>query len=107
MIKAKLHKKISYEGSSQVEKRILAICDSDLLGKVFEEGDLVLDLQKYRSFYEGDTVTEQEIQKLLTEERNINLVGKKTLKIATKALNIDPKNVKNIGGVPHIQFYYV
>lgn len=95
------------EGGRQVEKRVVAICDADLLGKVFEQGDLVLDLQKYRSFYDGEKVSEEGVAKMLEGAMSYNLVGKKSIAAATKVLKIDIKGVKKIKGVPHLQVYYV
>ena len=90
-----------------VEKRIVAICDADLLGKVFEEGERVLDLQKYRSFYEGEMVTEKGVAELLEGAMSYNLVGKKSIAAAGKVIRIDPKSVMKIGGIPHLQVYFV
>ncbi|MFH1443752.1 MAG: DUF424 family protein [Candidatus Micrarchaeota archaeon] len=88
-----------------VERRVVAICDKELLGKVFEEGELVLDLQKYRSFYEGESVTVAEVGKMVEGAGNINLVGKKAIAAASKNIEIDKRMVRKIGGVPHLQIY--
>jgi hypothetical protein len=107
MIKGKLHQTTRYEGGREVIKRVVAICDADLLGKVFEEGELVLDLQKYRSFYDGETLNEKKIAGILDGATSVNLVGKKTIDIAGKYYKIEPNAVKKIKGVPHLQIYYV
>ncbi|MEK6954952.1 MAG: DUF424 family protein [Candidatus Micrarchaeota archaeon] len=106
-MKAKVHKRITMEGGREVVKRIVAICDEELLGKVFEEGDLVLDLVKYRSFYDGEKVSEGQVADLLEGAMSYNLVGKKSIAAATKAIAINPKGIKTIKGVPHLQIYYV
>ncbi|MFH0971424.1 MAG: DUF424 domain-containing protein [Candidatus Micrarchaeota archaeon] len=107
MIKAKIHTKIFFEGSRQVERKIVAICDSDLLGKVFEQGERVLDLQKYRSFYEGEFVSEKKVGEMLKDAANINLVGEKAIIAAGKVLKIEKKSVLKIKGVPHLQIYRI
>ena len=51
----KLHK--SPEG-----KTILAVCDAEIAGKYFEEGDLQLDLSS--NFYKGEEMAEPRIKEL-------------------------------------------
>ena len=104
---AKLHERTIMESGRPAVRRILAACDAELLGRVFREGDAVLDLQKYRSFYEGGKVTQGELAVLLKESVNINLVGKKTIAVAGKCMKLSPAGVKKIGGVPHLQIYFV
>ncbi len=106
-MRGKVHRKIIMEGDRQDVREIVAICDAELLGKVFEEGEMVLDLDKYRSFYDGERVDEKGVAKMLEGAGNINLVGKKTIAAASKSLNINEKNVKKIGGVPHLQIYNI
>ena len=42
---------------------VVALCDSELLGKKFEEGDFQLDIKE--SFYKGDEVSEEEASKII------------------------------------------
>ena len=39
---------------------ILAMCDEELMGKVLKAGKLVLDLDKYASFYNGELVSDEQ-----------------------------------------------
>ena len=101
---AKVHESV-FRGT---ERRVIAACDAELLGKVFGEksGDgALLDLKKYRGFYEGRRVTPEELAFLLKDAQNVNLVGKKTIAAAGKALPLSLKDAKLIGGVPHVQYY--
>ncbi|MFH1750490.1 MAG: DUF424 family protein [Candidatus Micrarchaeota archaeon] len=106
-MKGKIHRKFIMEGGRQSERRIVAICDAELLGNVFEEGDLILDLKKYRSFYEGERVTVAKVIEMVQSSGNINLVGKKAIAAASKAIAIDEKSIMKIKGVPHLQIYQV
>jgi len=58
---------------------VVSICDSDLLGKFFEENEFQLDVKE--SFYNGEEKTEEEvseiIQDLSREDATFNIVGEK------------------------------
>ncbi|MBW3021743.1 DUF424 family protein, partial [Candidatus Woesearchaeota archaeon] len=53
-------KHISHDG-----RIIVAICDSDLIGKRFEENDKQLDLKS--EFYNGESKTEQECLEIIKD----------------------------------------
>jgi len=99
----KLHER-SLKG---ITRRVVAACDEDALGKVHKSGQIVLDLKTYRDFYEGEKVSEKELQEKLQGADNVNLVGKKTITAASVVLPLSLKDARRIGGVPHIQFYRV
>lgn len=80
-------------------KTILAICDSEILGKKFEEGELQLDLTS--QFYHGEEMNEQEILKILPEVNSLNIVGEKSINFATKNKLIDETNIKRIANIPY------
>lgn len=99
---AKVHNRPKPGGGTT---RITAICDAELLGHVFTEGEVTIDLSKYRSFYEGERVDEEGAIGLIKAASNINLVGTKTLAAAQKAINVQYGVVKRVKGVPHLQVY--
>ncbi|MBI2445210.1 DUF424 domain-containing protein [Candidatus Micrarchaeota archaeon] len=101
---AKVHQRVDRHGQVW---HVTALCDKKLLGKVLKEGDVTLDLDKYRSFYEGMQVTENEAIGLLQGSRNVNAVGPNAVACARKALNIDTKQVKKVQGIPHLHIYYL
>ncbi len=99
---AKVHK----QAVRGVTRAVVAACDARLLGKVLGGGDgAVLDLKKYRGFYEGRKVTKEELHSLLKDAKNVNLVGEKVIKAASEVLPVSLKDAKKIGGAPHVQFY--
>ena len=100
---AKVHERVYDEGV----KRVVAICDAELLGEKFSEGGRVLDLKTYRSFYEGDKVDEEKAIELIRSAHNLNVVGKKAVQAVKKARNIDEGCVKTVEGVPLLQLYEV
>jgi uncharacterized protein len=87
------------------EDGVAALADSNLIGKKFEEGVLVLDVNE--KFYKGEDVSKEKIVKVLTEYSNINLVGEQVIKIAVEEGFISQQDVKTIQGVPHVQIYSI
>ena len=81
---------------------IVAICDSDLLGKKFEEGKFQLDIKE--SFFKGTESPEEKIieimQKMSEKDAIFNIVGEKSIKIALKAGIISKEGIKKIQGIP-------
>jgi len=99
---AKVHERPRPDGSVA---RVVAICDAGLLGRVLREGDVVVDLSAYRSFYEGERVTAAEVKALLDEESNVNAVGEKA--VAALGKFADASCVRRVQGVPMVQVYRV
>jgi hypothetical protein len=81
------------------QNEIVAICDEDLIGKKFSEGDLRLHVTE--RFYKGDSVDEGKIIGILKHARNINIVGKEAIKLAIKNRIIEKENVIKIKNIPH------
>ncbi len=87
---------------------VVAICDSDLIGKRFESqasddlGKFQLDIKE--SFFKGEKTSEEQaiqiIKKMSIEDATFNIVGEKSVSTALKAGIINEKGVKKIGGVP-------
>lgn len=90
----KIHK--GYDG-----KKVIAVCDSDLIGKKFEDGKLRLDLGC--NFYKGEEKTEEDLEKELKMPCSVNIVGKKSMKFFVDRGLIDKKNAVRIKNVPHAQ----
>jgi len=82
-------------------RKVIAVCDEDILGKKFEEGDLFLNVSE--DFYKGEKKNEKEVEEMLKEAENVNLSGKKAMSIALKLKIINKENVIKIKGVPHAQ----
>lgn len=93
MVTVKIHKR---EG-----RVIAAVCDTELLGKKFEEGKLQLDLTG--DFYKGEEKDSSEAGDLIRTADHVNLVGKDSVKLGIQKGIIDEQNVKIVDGVPHAQ----
>ena len=80
---------------------ILAVCDKEILGKLFSEGDKQLDVSE--DFYNGDDVDEDEAGDLMRNAHIVNIVGDKAIRLAIKEELIDSENIKKIAGIPYAQ----
>lgn len=82
---------------------VVSICDSDMIGKKFEEKNMQLDIRE--SFFNGDEKTEEEcieiMKSLIKEDATFNIVGKKSTEAALKAGIISKKGVKKIDNIPY------
>ena len=87
--------------------KIVAVCDSELIGKVLREGELVLNLEKYASFYKGEEADEAAVEKELFTATSINLVGKKATGIAKRMKLVKESDIIHIQKVPHVQIYKI
>lgn len=82
---------------------VVAVCDSEILGKKFEEGIKQLDVRE--NFYKGDKKSEQELIEFLKdmamEDATFNIAGKKAVNCALKAGIISKEGIKHVQGVPY------
>ncbi len=90
----KIHK--SNEG-----RVILAICDSELIGKCFTEGDKQLDLSS--DFYKGEEMKEKRILNLLKSVHIVNLCGEESVALGVNAGIVDEENMMKVDGIPHAE----
>ncbi|MEM3422352.1 MAG: DUF424 family protein [Candidatus Bilamarchaeaceae archaeon] len=87
--------------------RVVAACDKELIGKVFEKNGICIDLDTYKNFYMGDVVSEDRLLKELSDFSSANLVGKKVVSVALKAGLVLEKEVRYINSIPYIQIYKI
>jgi len=83
-------------------RNIIAICDSELLGKKFEEEKMQLDLTG--EFFNGEDLSEEQVLAIIedekTEDATFNIVGEKAIELALKAGIIKKEGIIRIQGVP-------
>jgi len=84
-------------------RKIVAVSDSDLIGKQFIEGKLQLDIRE--SFYKGSEFNEEKAIEIMKsgayDDATFNIVGKESINAALKARIIDKKGIIKIKGIPH------
>ncbi len=79
---------------------IIAVCDSELLGKRFEQGKLQLDLTS--DFYKGQEMDDLRVKELMKSARVGNIVGKNSVELAKKLGLIE--KTKTIVDIPYALF---
>lgn len=83
---------------------VVAICDSELLGKSFEQGKFCLDVKE--NFFKGDGKKHSEeeviekINDFSMEDATFNIVGERAVNTAIKAELIKKNEIQTIQGVP-------
>jgi len=80
---------------------VVAVCDSGLIGKKFEDNKLQLDLTS--DFYMGKEMSEKEVVIFLRKANIINIVGQKSVDLAVKEGMINKDNIIKICSIPHAQ----
>ena len=88
---------------------VVAMCDEELIGRVLREGKLVLDLDKYASFYRGELLGEAEAAGRISGERiySANIVGARSVGIVVKFGLVAADDVRAVEGVPFVQLYAI
>jgi len=83
-------------------RHIVAICDSELLGKKFQDGKMQIDLSG--EFFNGEEKTDSETLEIIEdsarEDATFNIVGEKSCKLAIEAGIISKQGIKKIQGIP-------
>jgi hypothetical protein len=80
---------------------LLAICDSELLGRTLREGKIVFHVKD--EFYNGGKVTVEEAVGMIDNSNIVNMVGKCCVETAIAKGYVHPEAVLNIEGIPHAQ----
>lgn len=91
-----------YLKSYSVNKEILvAVCDSELIGRTFREGELHLSVNE--DFFRGHPADEDEVKKALEDATIANLVGEQSVACGIDSGIVDEHCVITIDGIPHAQ----
>ena len=81
---------------------VVALCDSNLIGKKFEEGKRQLHLRE--NFYKEREVTKEEAIKIIKQEilndATFNIVGENAVSAAISSGLIEKSSTDSIGGIP-------
>jgi len=80
-------------------RAIVAICDSNLLGKNFENDISQLDLSS--PFYLGKESTTDQVIEMFNKADNLNLVGEKTIRLALDNKILTNNNIRMIQNIPY------
>lgn len=86
----------------QSYRTVVAICDSELLGKTFEEGIKILEVRE--SFYNGDEFEEKKLIEFMVdqakEDATFCIAGSNSVQAALKAGIIKEEGIAKIQDIP-------
>lgn len=80
---------------------VLSLCDSALIGNVFEDGKLQLNLQS--DFYKGEELNDLKIEVLVESAYMIIFTGENAVNFGLKRNLVLKKNIRKICKVPYTQ----
>jgi uncharacterized protein len=80
--------------------RMLNICDSELVDKTFHDGNTKIKITP--TYYAETDVDEHEAKNLLETCNSINMVGEKTISLATSLGIGSKRSIRVISGVPFL-----
>ena len=82
-------------------KKIVAVSDSEIIGKKFEEGNKQIDLTA--DFYKGEEKSEDEIVEMIKDAYIVQFTGEKSIGFGIKNKIIGKENIIKISGIPHAE----
>ena len=85
---------------SRSGRDVVAICDEELIGKIFETKEKQLNISK--EFYKGEKKNEEEVISIIKKAVNLNIVGKNSVDIALKTNLVLKSDIKRIKNIPYI-----
>ena len=85
--------------------RLVSVCDADVLGEQFENGDVSLTVTP--DFYDGDVVEEETVVASLARCTTANIVGTHAVDLAIEHGFVDEENVLDLDGTRHAQLLWL
>lgn len=83
-------------------RKVVALCDSELIGKKFEEGNMQLDIRE--NFYNGEEINWERavdmLKDLASDDATFNIVGKKAIEAAVEAGLMNAEGAMTVKGIP-------
>ena len=83
--------------------KIIAVCDKDILGSVFEEGDTILDISE--AFFSGRPATSDDIISAIQKCYSANIAGNRIIAKLSDADIIDIEDAHTVDGQKHILMF--
>ena len=86
------------------EKGILvAVCDEDIAGQVFEENDFVLDID--RDFFCDAKLSKTELLEILKDVHSANICGNEVIEFLVENNILEDEHVKTIAGIKYAMMF--
>lgn len=86
---------------SDSKYRLVAVCDTGLIGETLREGKLKLEVRP--EFYKGSLSSIAEALREIGASDIANLVGESIVEAVVREGLVDPSAILRIAGVPHVQ----
>lgn len=80
---------------------LLAVCDSDILGKTFKKNGVVFEIKE--EFYNGYKTSIDKALELIEQSTIVNLCGRNIVRRAVERGYVHPEAIYEICGVLHAQ----
>ncbi len=81
---------------------VVAICDENLIGKKFEEGDFQLDIKE--NFFKGRELSKEETSEIMKdmkmEDSTFNIIGEESIQTALESGIITREGIRKIANIP-------
>lgn len=84
---------------------LVAVCDADIVGKVFREGNLKIEVKE--EFYGTEEFEEKEVEEALKRATIANITGKMAVELAIRIGIVDKDRVLRIENCPHAQMVLI
>jgi len=83
-------------------RKVVAVCDSDLVGKKFEEGKKQLEVRE--NFFKEEEVDAEKLKKILEYEfadgASFNIVGEESVGVAKEIGLVTENAIGSVEGIP-------
>ena len=87
---------------------MVAMCDEELMGRVFREGRVEIDLKRYGGFYKGELISEDDAKRMVDRRvYSANVVGARSVRLLVEAGLVKADEVKSVQGVPVVHLFSV
>ncbi|AQL42648.1 hypothetical protein BV210_07960 [Halorientalis sp. IM1011] len=83
------------------EGLLVSVCDPDVLGETFENGEVSLTVEA--DFYDGEEVDEEAVVDSLARCAVANIVGTRSVEVAIEHGFVEEGNVLDLGETRHAQ----
>ena len=90
-------------------RKVIAICDEELVGMELSHGKIRIDLKRYSGFYTDGAKKingDEDLKEILDSASSINAIGEKALSFLKKN-GYDISGAKKVGEIPYIMIFRI
>ena len=84
-----------------IKEDLIVVTDSNIIGKIFSEGNKQLDLTS--EFYKGEEMDNLVVKELILGIRHIHLTGKESVAIGVEMDLVDASRILYVENIPHAE----